>query len=386
MTALGQGQPPPGTPPDRSRGPRRRWVRVLPFAVAAALSTPLVALGVFLLVVPAPAQGFSPESWDPGDAVSFPAEVTRPAVVEQLTDQSVHGPEDIVVDEEGRAYTGDRDGVIWRFPTAGGPAERWAEAGGRPLGMQFASDGRLIVANHGLGLQAIAPDGSVETLVDEVAGEPVLFANDLDISADGVVYVSDSSFRYNTTTLGTESSSYLLPDAIDGRASGRLLSYDLDSGVGEVLLDGLYFPNGVALTADGSALWVAESNRYRVSAYHLADGTTSMVLDDLPGTPDNIDRDPFGRMLVAIYERSSALDDIVLPFDLARQILVRLPSDLFVNEQNPLGGGILVAVDDGTVEQFLTGLTPAATSVHPAGDRWYLGALLGQPIRWMEAP
>jgi sugar lactone lactonase YvrE len=219
-----------------------------------------------------------------------------------------------------------------------------------------------------------------------VAGEPILFANDLDISADGVVYVSDSSFRYNTTTLGTESSSYLLPDAIDGRASGRLLSYDLNSRVGEVLLDGLYFPNGVALTADESALWVAESNRYRVFEYHLTDGTTSMVLDDLPGTPDNIDRDPSGRMLVAIYERSSALDNIVLPFDLARQILIRLPSDLFVNEQNPLGGGVLVAVDDGTVEQFLTVLTPAATSVHPAGDRWYLGALLGQPIRWMEAP
>lgn len=382
MSVLGQVSLSPGTRPGRSL---RRWARVLLFAVAAALGTPLVALGVFLLVVPAPAEGFSPESWDPGDGVSFPAEVTRSAVVEQLTDQPVHGPEDIVVDEEGRVYTGARDGVIWRFPTAGGPVERWAQVGGRPLGMQFASDGRLIVANHGLGLQAVAPDGSVETLVDEVAGQPILFANDLDISADGVVYVSDSSFRYNTTTLGTESSSYLLPDAIDGRASGRLLSYDLNSRVGEVLLEGVYFPNGVALTADESALWVAESNRYRVFEYHLTDRTTTMVLEDLPGTPDNIDRDPSGRMLVAIYERSNALDDIVLPFDLARQILIRLPSDLFVNEEDPLGGSILVALDDGTVEQFLTGLTPAATSVHAAGDRWYLGALLGQPIRWMEA-
>jgi hypothetical protein len=85
-------------------------------------------------------------------------------------------------------------------------------------------------------------------------------------------------------------------------------------------------------------------------------------------------------------ERNAALDNLVLPYAISRHILIRLPSDLFVNEEDPLTGSILVARDDGTAVQYVTGLTPAATSVHSDGDRWYLGALLGQPVRWMPAP
>jgi sugar lactone lactonase YvrE len=367
----------------RRRRPRGR--RAWGIAVGAVLLVPLVALPVFLLAVPPPVDGFDPEPWRPGESSGFPEGITTPAQVEPVTAEVINGPEDVASDGEGNLYTGDRDGVIWRFSSAGGEPVRFAEPGGRPLGLAFAPDGRLVVANHGLGLQAISPDGGVETLVDEVAGERILFANDLDISRAGVVYFSDSSSRYNTTTLGEESSSYLLPDAIDGRASGRLLSYDLATGRSEVLLDGVYFPNGVALTADGSALWVAESNRYRVLQHDLGAGTTTTVYENLPGTPDNIDRDPDGRMLVAVYERNAALDNLVLPYTVARQILIRLPSDLFVNEEDPLGGSVLVAHDDGSAVEFLTGLVPAATSVHPVGDRWYLGALLGQPVRWTPA-
>lgn len=254
-------------------------------AIAAVLAAPPVALAAFLLVVPTPVDGFEPESWRPADAVAFPAEIHIAAEVENFADDSIHGPEDIVLDASGNVYTGDRDGVIWRYGPAGGAPQRFAETGGRPLGLAFAPDGRLIVANHGIGLQAVNFDGTVQTLADEVAGEPILFANDLDISNDGVVYFSDSSSRYNTATLGNESSSYLLPDAIDGRAGGRLLSHDLATGNSQVLLESVYFPNGVAITADGSALWVAESNRYRVLEYDLASAATRTVLQNLRARP-----------------------------------------------------------------------------------------------------
>ncbi len=67
-------------------------------------------------------------------------------------------------------------------------------------------------------------------LTHEADGRPILFANDLDVSSDGTVYFSDSSHRYNTSTLGVRSPSYLFPDMIDGRASGRVLAHDLASG------------------------------------------------------------------------------------------------------------------------------------------------------------
>ncbi|MFI9488557.1 hypothetical protein ACIG47_19375 [Promicromonospora sp. NPDC052451] len=90
-------------------------------------------------------------------------------------------------------------------------------------------------------------------------------------------------------------------------------------------------------------------------------------------------------MLVGNHDRIAALDTPVLPSDLARQIMIRLAGGLFVNEQDPLTGSILVADDAGAVVAHRTGLAPAATSVLPAEDRWYLGALLGQPVHWMPA-
>lgn len=369
--------------------PRPRPRRALAIAggvVGALVLIPVVAALVFVAVVPAPVDGLDPEAWTPGPATEFSDDLTLAAAPEPFSEGSVHGPEDIVLDDQGRVYTGDRDGIIWRWSARGGEPEVFAETGGRPLGLAFVPDGRLLVANHGIGLQAIGVDGTVQNLLSEVAGEPILFANDLDVTPDGIVYLSDSSSRYNTTTLGDDSSSYLLPDALDGRASGRLISYDLDSGGATVLLDELYFPNGVALTPDDDALWVAESNRYRVRAYDLTGGATSIVVDDMPGTPDNIDTDEAGRLLVAIYDRTPALDTLVLPYTPVRQLFIRLPTELFVNEDDPLSGSVIVADPDGTVQQVLTGLAPAATSVHPAGERWFLGALLGQPVRWMEAP
>lgn len=378
-------QPHPRDVPAPTR-PRRRRARTALIVAVGVIAVPLLSLVGFLVAVPPPVAGFAPETWAPGAAREFAADVTGVADARTVSEHSIHGPEDIVSDAEGRLYTGDRDGVIWRLPAGGGEPERWVDVGGRPLALVFAPDGRLLVANHGLGLQAVSADGTVETLVDDVDGSPILFANDLDVSADGIVYLSDSSSRYNTTTLGPESASYLLPDAIDGRGSGRVIRHELSTGRSSVVADGVYFPNGIALTEDGTTLWFAESNRYAVRAMDLTTGDISTVFADLPGTPDNIDRDADGRMLVAIYDRNAALDTLVLPNAVGREILIRLPSSMFVNEEEPLGGGVLVACADGTVLHYVTGLAPAATSVLAVGDRWYLGALLGQPVRWMDAP
>ena len=47
------------------------------------------------------------------------------------------------------------------------------------------------------GLFALQPDGSVEVLANEFEGRLILFADDLDISSDGVVWFSDASQRFS---------------------------------------------------------------------------------------------------------------------------------------------------------------------------------------------
>jgi sugar lactone lactonase YvrE len=350
------------------------------------VALPVVAMaGLLLLVNPAGGRDFRPEPWTPPTARQLASDITHPAAPTAFSDQPLFGPEDIAVDSEGRVYTGTRDGFIWRL-TPEGRTERFAAVGGRPLGLRFLPDDILIVANHGIGLQQVDPDGEVSLLASAADGRPILFANDLDVSSDGTVYFSDSSHRYNNTTLGIRSPSYLFPDMIDGRASGRVLAHDLTSGETRVILDDLYFPNGIALSADERTLWIAESNRYRILALDLALSLPpTVVIDSLPGTPDNLNRADDGTMLLAFYNRVAVVDQFVLPNAIVREVIARLPTGMFVNEERPLAGSILALDPSGQPLALLTGLSPAPTTVVQHGDRWYLGALLGQPVRFVEA-
>jgi hypothetical protein len=63
------------------------------------------------------------------------------------------------------------------------------------------------------------------------------FFNDLDVSVDGKIAFTDSSYRY--------ARSQNRPEILDGAGRGRLFEFNPSSGELRVLLCGLHFPNGV---------------------------------------------------------------------------------------------------------------------------------------------
>src|SRR6185503_8482119 len=83
-------------------------------------------------------------------------------------------------------------------------------------------------------------------------------------------------------------------------------------GAVEVLLDGLQFANGVALAADESFVAVAETGAYRGSRLWLTGpkaGEQDVLIDNLPGFPDNVSTGADGRLWIAIPSPRNALLD-----------------------------------------------------------------------------
>lgn len=358
----------------------RRWVRRTLVVVGIAVLAPLVsALGI-LVLVPPPLPDFEPQPWRPGAAANVAASTLLPTPIGAELD----GPEDILVMPDGTVLTGDRSGRLWRLEADGG-VSLVADVGGRPLGLALAADGTVLVANHGIGLQRVSADGDVTVLADTAGGTPIALANELAVH-DGVVYLTDSSARYTSATIGPDAPSYLLPDLLEGRPTGRVIAHDLATGRTEVLASGLHFPNGVVVADDGRSLWVAESTRYRLVEIDLLTGERRTLLDNLPGVPDNLTATSSGGALVAVYDRTAALDGLVLPFVLGRQLLARAPTSLLVSDDSPLGGGVLVLDPNGVMTESYTGLEPAPTTVVPHDGAWYLGSLLGSPVRRVDAP
>jgi len=58
--------------------------------------------------------------------------------------------------------------------------------------MEMDAAGNLIIADAYRGLLSVTPDGSVTVLTDEMDGTLILYADDLDIAAGGVIYFSDA--------------------------------------------------------------------------------------------------------------------------------------------------------------------------------------------------
>lgn len=287
-----------------------------------------------------------------------------------------HGPEDVVIDPEGRLITGGEDGRIWRWPAgaaAGTPPELVApelvaNTGGRPLGIEIdPRDGSLIVCDAERGLLRIAGDGSVTLLTDTAAGEPIRLCDNAAVARDGTVYFSDSSSRYGVFEWRL--------DMLEHRPNGRLLRYDPASGQTDVVADQLYFPNGVALTPDESALLFVETTTHRLMRLPLGGGSP-IQLADLPAYPDNLASVGDGTYWIALPSPRLAMLERLLPYPRVRQLVAKVPERL---QPQPKRYGLVALVDgDGRVLRTLHG--PAGsylfiTGVRQHGSTLWLGSL-----------
>lgn len=146
------------------------------------------------------------------------------------------------------------DGSIWWVEIDGGCLRHLVNGkvsrhsiGGRPNGAAIAPDGDIWIADQGLNAirRFCIRDGSVKTILDRINGQRLGMPNDLAFSPDGELLFTCSN---------------------DARTSpvGYVCALSLDSGQVRIIADGLYFPNGIALSPDCRRLYIAETFRQRI--------------------------------------------------------------------------------------------------------------------------
>ncbi|EYU41103.1 hypothetical protein ABFS82_07G088400 [Erythranthe guttata] len=260
----------------------------------------------------------------------------------------IFGPESLEFDSLGRGpYAGLGDGrvVRWMGQESGWEtfalvSRNWSEKQcaqgvdsttkkqwkmesecGRPLGLRFdTKSGDLYIADAYYGLMVVGPSGGVATpLATHVDGDPILFANDLDIHENGSIFFTDTSKRYNRVN-----HFFIL---LEGEATGRLLRYDPSTKTTHVVLEGLAFPNGVQLSKDQSFLLFTETTNCRIMKYFLEgpkSGKTELVVN-LPGFPDNVRVNERGEFWVAIDCCRTAAQEVFVRNPWLRSVYFRLP-------------------------------------------------------------
>lgn len=334
----------------------------------------LLLLGslLYLTISPAP---IAPVAWQPQPAPGFTgafASNGKLAGIEIIMPE-LPGPEALLADDRGRLTTGLLDGRIIRLNPERMRFKLLGNTGGRPLGMKLTNEGSLIVADAEKGLLELPADGgAIKVLAASYKGRRLRMADDLDLLPDGRIVFTDASTRFGLGEFEL--------DLLEHSDTGRLFIFDPVTKKLSVLRDGLAFANGIATSRDGLSVLVCETSAYRVRRVFVSGprmGQSEVVIDNLPGFPDNIsydrERDLFWLALAAPREKAL---DLLAPYPFVRGMVARLPKALRM-KANP--HGLVVALrDNGKVVKFLDDPRPTAfapiTSIARVGDTLYFGS------------
>ncbi|CAN5464846.1 SMP-30/gluconolactonase/LRE family protein [soil metagenome] len=248
-----------------------------------------------------------PVVWQPPAATARARRrASEPPAVVTVIGLPGNGSEDVLIDTDGSVLTGLADGRILRVAADGGCITEVARTGGRPLGCEFHPEGGLVVCDAERGVLRVWPEtAEVQVLVGAIDGVPMKFCNNAAVARDSTIYFTDSSTRF-----GVED---YKGDLLEHGDTGRLLRRDPDGTV-TVLLSGLHFPNGVALSADESFLVFAQTASYSVERLWLTGdsaGVREQFIDNLPAFPDNVSLGSDGLFWVALPSTRNRLLDVL---------------------------------------------------------------------------
>ena len=302
------------------------------------------------------------------------------------------GPEHIMIGKDGKLYTTVASGNILRMNPDGSAQEVFVNTGGRVLGFDFDAAGNLIAADAYKGLLSISPTKAVAVLTQQVDGSPIKYADAVVVARNGKMYFSDASTRFGAEQWGGTFEASVL-DILEQSSSGRVLEYDPATKVTRIVAHGLAFANGVALSADEQTLFVAETGKYRI--WKMPVGTQNMnvaqaaapvaiLLDNLPGYPDNLMRGLDGKIWVGLVKpRNPKIDDLAdKPF--MRKLTLRLPRSTWPVPK--AYGHVFAFNEEGQVLANLqdpTGAYPETTAVTETADRLYIQSLHAKTLGWL---
>ena len=361
--------------------------------VALGLGMLLLALMAYLALWPVPIQ---PVSWK---APAAPGYVGPHAANQKLAGLKMidlggeEGPEHVVLARDGKLYTTVLSGNILCMNPDGSGREVFANTGGRVLGFDFDATGNLIAADAIKGLLSISPDRKITVLADQVGGDPIRYADAVVVARNGKICLSDASTRFAPARWGGTFEASVL-DIIEQSSTGRILEYDPATRSTRVVAKGLSFANGVALSQDEKDLFVAETGKYRVwkipteaRELDIAQGGAQarVLLDNLPGYPDNLMRGTDGKIWMGLTKPRSPVVDGMAEKPFLRAMTLRLPRALWPVPK--AYGHVMAFTEDGKIVADLqdpSGAYPETTAVTETADRLYVQSLHAKGLGWMD--
>ena len=192
---------------------------------------------------------------------------------------------------------------VLRWDETDGSVSVFESPASYPNGRTLDRQGRVVTCQQGpRRVVRTEHDGSTTVLADRWDGTRLNSPNDVVVSRDDAVWFTDPPYGITSDYEGERAE-----QEIDG-----CHVYRVAPGSGEVtaVATDLVRPNGLAFSADGRRLFVADTHRRHVRVFDVEDGrlTGGDVFADLDGGPDGVRLDTSGRLWVAAGQAIHVFD------------------------------------------------------------------------------
>ncbi|MBN2433797.1 MAG: strictosidine synthase family protein [Spirochaetes bacterium] len=335
----------------------------------------IVTSFLFLFYISLWPVSIKPEKWTPPTGPELTGLFEKNHILSGIktvnTGKEINGFEDITVDINGTLYFGTLNGEIFKYTDESKECTLITVVDGPILGMEIDAHGNIIAAAPDMGLISVSQNGIVELLVSKYRGIPLKLANDVDIADDGIIYFSDTSHIFDYSLIYNEVMAH--------NPNGRFFSFDPVTRETRLLLDNLYFANGIAVSKKNDFVLIVEMTKYRILKYWITGrrkGETEVFIDNLPGMPDGISSNNSNLFWLALRStRNNILDNILLPYPFLRKMLFRLPRKL--RPKSKKYGFILGIDESGKIIKNMQdpdGKYAPITSVTEYNNKLYLGS------------
>ena len=256
------------------------------------------------------------------------------------------GADDVVAGRDGEIYVSAGNQVLKLSGDGFRRRDIVTTFDGATGGLALHPDGGLLVCVAGRGLAAIDLTQPQPKWLEAVDGEALVGLTGVVAAANGAIFMVEGS-------TGRKPDDWCR-DLLEKNHRGRLVRCGADLGGAAVLLKDLYYPYGVALSADQQHVWWTESWIHRVSRAAIAGNRITApepVLRNLPGYPARIHLDSAGRFYLGLFGLRTHLIEFVLKEDDFRQeMLATVPPNHWIAPALSSGDDCLEPMQIGSVK------------------------------------
>lgn len=227
------------------------------------------------------------------------------------------GVDDVIAAKDGSVYVSAGKKVLKL--SGNGLSERSfvAEFEGDAGSLAIHPDGRLLVCVAGRGLAALDPANPQPRWREATDGRGFAGLTAVTSAPDGRIFMVEGS-------IGRLPNQWR-HDLMEKRSNGRLVVCSTALDNAQVLLNDLPYPCGLAVSANGKELWLAEAWAHRLSRFALtADGIgpREVIAGNLPGYPARLHLDVNGGFFLGMFARRTHLIEFVLKEDDFRKDMI----------------------------------------------------------------